>query len=799
MKKNKSNMLYRASEDTAPAPPHERGEPELLMPAGNLDKLKIAVKNGANAVYFGAQQFNMRQTANNFSTEDLEEGINFCHAYGARAYITINIALKDSEIEGALELAKEVYKLGTDAVIVQDLGLVSLLRELLPGLELHASTQLTCNNIQGAEFLVEHGFKKIVLARELDLKQIKEVSDYLHSKDVEVEVFVHGAECFSYSGQCLFSSFAFNKSGNRGRCLQPCRLSYHTTQEEGRFLSMKDLCTYEHIDKLIEAGVDSFKVEGRLKSEEYIQNVARVYRKQIDNYYKESSEPTKGEITEMKKSYLRDHNTCYVLDEEERTTITTLGSLGLPACRVIGFKGKAPIVEIIHDLNKSDKLTQIIEEEYTNLFVLGISDRDRELNFARAGQKVVLKFRERPYLKIDEILYLTSPKQFNPGKTLMIEYDLNIYAKYGEKLKVQVKIPKLKDDKTLPYTIDVDFDFVVDTAKKIPTTSEIIKEKVFGEFYFFKPGEFECTIAKNSFIPLSELKNLKRTIAKTVKSELFLTWELNEDEFKSRKAILLSRDAFPEKKYRYNEQKFYIFVDEDKEEVIDKTKELSCEKIFYFSNEIGAKNNFPEKALVKAQNIQTTKELDKFEKMAIERKWNIVCANIGSLQVALRNKLGFWIDREMNCFNSIQMNYFSALGAQKIIPSIELSLGEMLALSQHSKIIVPVFYYPLLITSKAYAKKNIFKKNSFTLVDRKEFDYRVRFEAGLMKIYNPKPVDMLYELEQFNRFASIAIDLKETHTKEAIALLRFYVDKINQRKPTKKSKFTRGHYDKAVI
>ncbi|MBT7241152.1 MAG: U32 family peptidase, partial [Candidatus Diapherotrites archaeon] len=191
---------------------------ELLMPAGNLEKLKIAVKNGANAVYFGAQQFNMRQTANNFSMEDIKEGIDFCHCQGARAYLTINIALKDSEVEGALDLAKEVYELGIDAVIVQDLGLVTLLKEALPSLELHASTQLTCNNVTGAEFLVELGFKKIVLAREMDLVQIKEVSLYLHKKNVEVEVFAHGAECFSYSGQCLFSSFAFNKSGNRGRC-----------------------------------------------------------------------------------------------------------------------------------------------------------------------------------------------------------------------------------------------------------------------------------------------------------------------------------------------------------------------------------------------------------------------------------------------------------------------------------------------------------------------------------------------------------------------------------------------------
>jgi len=773
--------------------------PELLMPAGNLVKLKIAVKNGANAVYFGAHQFSMRQTANNFSDEDLEEGINFCHAYGTRAYLTINIALKDSEIEGALELARKVYELGIDAVIVQDLGLVSLLRELLPGLELHASTQITCNNLQGAEFLVEHGFKKIVLARELDLAQIKEISDYLHTKDVETEVFVHGAECFSYSGQCLFSSFAFNKSGNRGRCLQPCRLAFHTIDQDGRFLSMKDLCTFEHVDKLIEAGIDSFKVEGRLKSEEYIQNVARVYRKQIDHYFDKTPEPTKGEITEMKKSYLRDHNTCYVLDEEARTTITTLGSLGLPACKVIGFKGKAPIVEILNDLNKSDKLTQIIEEEYTNLFVIGISNQGQDLKFARKGQKVVLKFRERPYLRMDETLYLTTPKQFNAGKTLMVEYDLDIDVKYGEKAKVQVKFPKLKNHKTLPYKLDVNFDFVVDTAKKIPTTKEIIEDKLFNEFYFFKPGEFSCTVAKNSFVPLSKLKELKRLIAKTVKSELFLTWDINEEEFTSRKAILLARDEFPDKKYKYHEQKSFTFVDEDKEEVIDKTKELNTTKVFYFSDEKGTKNNFPNEAIVKAQNIQTTENLDQFEQMAKERKWTVVCANIGALQIALRNKLDFWIDREMNCFNSVQINYFSNIGAKYILPSAELSIGEILALSQHQKIIAPVFYYPLLMTSKAYAKKNIFGKNKFILVDRKEFEYRTRFENGLMKIYNPKPVDMLYELENFNRFVSIGIDLKETNTKEAIAVLKFYIDKINQRKPTKKSKFTRGHYDKAVI
>ncbi|MDD4251458.1 MAG: U32 family peptidase, partial [Candidatus ainarchaeum sp.] len=220
-------------------------KPELLMPAGNLEKLKIAVTNGADAVYFGAQKFNMRTGADNFSNQDIKEGITFCHFYNKKAYLTLNTSLKDSEIEDALEVAKFAFESGIDALIVQDIGLIKLLRELLPDLELHASTQMTCNNIQGAEFLANFGFKKIVLARELNLLEIKEISDFLHSKNVEVEVFTHGAECFSYSGQCLFSSFVFNKSGNRGRCMQPCRLVYSKvdSNDKARFLSMKDLCT----------------------------------------------------------------------------------------------------------------------------------------------------------------------------------------------------------------------------------------------------------------------------------------------------------------------------------------------------------------------------------------------------------------------------------------------------------------------------------------------------------------------------------------------------------------------------
>ncbi len=768
-------------------------KPELLMPAGNLEKLKIAVKNGADAVYFGGARYNMRSPAQNFTREEVKEGIDFCHAYGAKAYLTMNIALKDQEIKDAVEMAKEFYEYGLDALIIQDMGLFKILREVLPKLELHASTQLTCNNIQGAEFLAELGFKKVVLARELTLEEITSITRLLHEKGIESEVFVHGAECFSYSGQCLFSSFVFNKSGNRGRCLQPCRLSYETnTGNNGRILSMKDLCTYDIVDKLIEAGIDSFKIEGRLKSEEYIQNVARVYRKQIDNYYNKEISPKKGEIVEMKKSYLRDHGNLYLTKEEENTTITTLGSLGMPACKVIGFKGKAPIVEVINDINKSDKLTRIQDEDYENLFLIALSNQGTELQFARPGQKVVLKFRERPYLEVGETLYLTTPKQFNAGKSLQIEYDLSVTALRGEKIRIGLNVPQMKNK------IKFEFDFIVDTAEKIATTKEIIQDKLFNEYYFFKPEKFECQIDKGSFIPLSKLKELKRMISKKLKEDFFPQNVVDKD-YDAKLEKLFDLPKPQEEKYKYLDQKMFIFVDENKEEIINKTANLNAQKIFYYNDEKGSKNNFPNGAMVKAQNIQSSYDIDAFETAAVANNWVIVAANIGTVWVAIKNGLNFIVDRELNCYNSIAVSFYLDYGAQKIIPSIELSLEELKRMNNRDKLILLTFYYPVLMTSKAYEQKNIFGKNKMTLLDRKDYEYRVRFENKLMKIYNPMPVDMLYELEKFNCFENIGIDLKETHTPEAIALLRFYVDKINGKNPSKKSKFTRGHYDNPVV
>lgn len=260
---------------------------ELLAPAGGWSQLKAAVNNGADAVYMGGSLFNARIKADNFKGDEMAEAIAFAHDRNVRIYITLNTLIKDSELAKALEYAGFLYEAGADAIIVQDMGLARLVRKYVPDLTMHLSTQGTVYNVQALDLVKEFGFRRVVPARELTLEEIRRMCAYAKAINTEIEVFVHGALCMCYSGQCQMSrNFGGGgRSGNRGLCAQPCRLAY--TDEKGKagyLLSPKDICTLERIPELIEAGVDSFKIEGRLKSAEYVATVTRIYRKYIDMY-----------------------------------------------------------------------------------------------------------------------------------------------------------------------------------------------------------------------------------------------------------------------------------------------------------------------------------------------------------------------------------------------------------------------------------------------------------------------------------------------------------------------------------
>lgn len=271
---------------------------ELLAPAGNLEKLKMAVLYGADAVYLAGEKFGLRTASDNFTLEEMKEGIDFAHGRGCKVYLTMNIIPHNEDFEDAAEFVEEAAKAGIDAVIVSDPGMFTLVKKTVPDLDIHISTQANITNAATAKFWYEMGASRVVLARELSFKEILEIRESIPGK-LELEAFVHGAMCMSYSGRCLLSNFLTGRDANKGDCAQPCRWKYYLMEEKrpgeyfpieenekGTFIfNSKDLCMIRHIPELIESGIFSFKIEGRVKSSFYVATVVKAYREAIDAYY----------------------------------------------------------------------------------------------------------------------------------------------------------------------------------------------------------------------------------------------------------------------------------------------------------------------------------------------------------------------------------------------------------------------------------------------------------------------------------------------------------------------------------
>ena len=275
------------------------GKPELLVPASSLDVLKVAVMYGADAVYIGGEMYGLRAKAKNFSNEDIKAGIEFAHKYGKRVFITANITAHNKDLEGVRKYFEELKEIKPDALIISDPGVFTIAKEVCPEIEIHISTQ--ANNVNYADYLFWQrlGAKRVVSARELSVKEIKEIRANI-SDDLEIETFVHGAMCISYSGRCLLSNYFTGRDANLGACTHPCRWKYHIVEESrpGTYIfNSKDLCMIEHIPDLVDAGIDSFKIEGRMKTALYVADVARTYRQAIDDYFESP------ELYESKKEY----------------------------------------------------------------------------------------------------------------------------------------------------------------------------------------------------------------------------------------------------------------------------------------------------------------------------------------------------------------------------------------------------------------------------------------------------------------------------------------------------------------
>ncbi len=302
---------------------------ELLAPAGDLEKLKIAIDYGADAVYFGGEMFSLRAGAGNLTAEEIREGVEYAHERGKKAYLTINIYAHNEDIKPLEEYLNRIKGLNLDAFLVSDPGILLLLKEAIPNAEIHLSTQANMTNFKAAEFWHQQGIKRIVLARELTFKEIRELRSNIPD-EMEIEAFVQGAMCISYSGRCLLSNFMIERDANRGQCAHPCRWKYSLMEEQrpneyfpieederGTYiLNSRDLCMIDHIPELIDAGIASAKIEGRMKSIFYVATVVSAYRKAIDAYYADPENYSFKEewLTELKKVSHRQFTTGFYFD-----------------------------------------------------------------------------------------------------------------------------------------------------------------------------------------------------------------------------------------------------------------------------------------------------------------------------------------------------------------------------------------------------------------------------------------------------------------------------------------------------
>lgn len=307
---------------------------ELLAPAGDLERLKIAIMYGADAVYVGGQIFGLRAAAKNFSLEDLREGVRYAHERGVKVYVTANIIPHNEDLENFPEYLKAVYEIGVDAIIVSDPGTFSMAKEAVPNMEIHISTQANNTNYMTVKFWGDLGAKRVILARELSLEEIKEIRDNVSDK-VELEAFVHGAMCMSYSGRCLLSNYMIGRDANRGECAQPCRWKYNLVEEQRPgeyiqviedekgtyFMNSKDLCMIEHIPEMIESGITSLKIEGRMKTTCYVAMVVKAYRAAIDRYYEDPSNWRFNPewMDQLKKAGYRGFTTGFYLNKPDNT------------------------------------------------------------------------------------------------------------------------------------------------------------------------------------------------------------------------------------------------------------------------------------------------------------------------------------------------------------------------------------------------------------------------------------------------------------------------------------------------
>ena len=776
--------------------------PELLAPAGGKEAFIAAVENGADAVYFGGVTFSARQYASNFTREELEWAIDYAHIRGVKAYVTVNTLIKDSELEEACDYLRFLCNIGADAVIVQDLGILHLLREQLPELPVHASTQMTIHNAQGVEFLREMGVKRVVLARELTLDEIRGVKS---QTGVEIETFVHGALCFSYSGQCLLSSMIGGRSGNRGYCAQPCRKKYRVDEVEGYLLSPRDLNMSEHIPALVEAGIDSFKIEGRMKRPEYVAGVVRVYRKLIDRYIEAPSDfrVTEDEKYMLRQLFNRDFTTGYFFGNPGGNLMSREypHNRGTELGKVADYDPRKKLASIYLKANLRAGDGIGVEGRETGVIIRNMFIDEQKVDRSDPGSTVKV-FLEAEVKK---------------GETVFKTYDSRLMASLepANTRKIPVKMWfKARMDEPVELGIsDGENDILISggaarKAQSHPVTGRSVSDQLIklGNTVF-EAQDIRFEMDENIFIPVSELNSLRRSAFSQLERKRAQKWKrrCNKPEILS---IIKKLDTGPILSVNTGSiESLKAAIDGGADIVYFGGGEVEPEKEDYdhaldYGRKKGVSVFFNTPRIIKdARELNTDLDTDGF-----------LVSNPGVLH-HLRTKENdrpIVIDYPFNVLNRLTLGYLLNY-SQRVTLSPELTLDEIRSLTPFgpTECIVHGFF-PLMVSEHDLAGC-LFPGSGFrniSLKDEKGFVFPVNTMQRRTYIMNSRELCMLEYVPRIIEagVGCLRIEARtfdKSYTGEITRVYREAIDNAIVGKKIKKhtlaGEFTTGHYFREVM
>lgn len=727
---------------------------ELLAPAGNMECLISAVQNGADAVYLGGKKFGARYYANNFNYDELIEAIKYCHLYGVKIYVTVNTICYEEELGEAIKYIEFLYDNHVDALIMQDLGLIKAAKERFPNLEVHASTQCHNHNDYGIALLKDLGVTRVVLAREMSLEEIKKLKT-----DIEKEVFIHGALCVSYSGCCLFSAMHGGRSGNRGECVGSCRLPYKLIENDkvvptkGKYiLSTKSLCTIENIGKLIESNVASLKIEGRMKSKEYVGYITRLYREKIDEYYDKTKVTiTNEEIKNIKKLYNRELTNGYLFEKYGNglMNIKTSNHIGIVLGKVLKIDKKKIRILLSEDLNQEDGIRfdndkgLIVNMLYNDKGLL--VNKVTKGNIAIIDNKIDLKDAKIVRKTIDSELN----KEINKKEERKIPISINCKATINERLTITIS--------DFENTI-TKYGNIIEEAKNCITDYKRVKiqlEKLGNTP--FKSIDTNIIIDNNVFIPIKEINELRREI----------TDELIEKRmYKSNYKII--KKEIKEKNVIKKEKKLSISILVRNEKQLKVALDNNIDRIYT--------DNFLLYNKYKNKNVyfKTKRVTDNSKEFNNE---NILATELGAVYKYSKNNnvIG---DYFLNVVNHYTINNLINLGIKRITLSPELSDNNIKLLANYDNTDLLIYgrielmvtkYCPMnMIIEKDSKKCNLCDINQYSLQDQNGNVYPIVNEKHLTHILDCNNFDKLKNIDEYIEYgiSSFRVDLYDENKKE---------------------------------